>query len=121
VAQNSTIDDFVLNRVHFAANTLMECLPLLYSPTTVVLTYEEYVFDKAALIDRILTHFDWVAEPALIEEILSRADVFPETEDPGSHIRQVRPGDHRSKLRADTVDRLNQVLSEVMAPFGYRG
>jgi hypothetical protein len=37
LAQNSTIDDFVLSLVPFAAMTLMECLPLLYSPTTVVL------------------------------------------------------------------------------------
>jgi hypothetical protein len=119
-AQNTTIDEYALGLVPAAARTLMEYLPLLYSPTTVVLPYETYVFDKAALIDRILTHFGWIAEPGLIDWILSWADVFPETEDPGSHIRQVRPGDHRSKLRADTVDRLNQVLAEVMEPFGYR-
>lgn len=119
-AQNTTIDEYVLSLVPAAARTLMEYLPLLYSPTTVILAYEEYIFDKAALVDRILTHFGWIAEPVLIDWILSSADVFPETEDPGSHIRQVRPGDHRSKLRADTVNRLNQVLSEVMEPFGYR-
>jgi len=118
-AREGTIDDFVLRRAGYVADALMGYLPLLSSSTTVVLTYEDYVFDKRALIARVADHYDWVAPPATIDHILSRVDVFPETAEPGAHIRQVHPGDHRSQLRADTVQRLNEVLAEVMAPYGY--
>jgi len=47
--------------------------------------------------------------------------VCPETAsgDPNAHRRQMLPGDHRRKLRPETISRLNETLGPVLAEFGY--
>jgi hypothetical protein len=55
----------------------------------------------------------------LLEQILGWADVMPEEEKPTAFVRKVRPGDHRDKLDAATIARLNEIFAEEIAKYGY--
>ena len=47
---------------------------ILGSPTLTVVRYEDYIFDKAALIALIASRFGWQAEGRLTEQILRPDD-----------------------------------------------
>jgi hypothetical protein len=42
-----------------------------------------------------------------------------DNEDPKRHNRQISPGDHRRKLREETIDNLNQLLGKELNFFGF--
>jgi hypothetical protein len=54
--------------------------------------------------------------------LLNEADLNTrgKQEDPGNHHRQVTPGDHKRKLQNETVEYLNDYLSDVLQGFGYQ-
>lgn len=112
------IDEWVLKAIRHARRSLMAYVPLRHDPTVLVLRYEDYIFEKPTLIARIADHFGWSADEATVERILSWAEVEGH-DDPAEHVRHVTPGDHRQKLSADTIYRLNRLLEDVMVPFDY--
>jgi hypothetical protein len=53
------------------------------------------------------------------KRIASSQDVFPTEEQVDRHIRQVHPGNHKTKLRPETISELNKTFGATMAFFGY--
>ena len=45
---------------------------------------------------------------------------IPETEDVYSHKRQIKPGDHKNKLKAKTIQVMNMELSEILEQLEYQ-
>jgi hypothetical protein len=45
--------------------------------------------------------------------------VIPAEENPTEFVRKVVPGDHREKLGIATIRRLDEMLADEMATFGY--
>lgn len=84
-----------------------------------VFKYEDIVFKKSAWIRDILEFLELRLESNKIDEIARRHDIFPKVEQPDSHIRKVIPGDHRHKLKPDTIYALNQVFAPVLTKYGY--
>lgn len=119
-ALNSSIDEFVLSRAKLMRRTVIEYLPLVREPNTLLLRYEDIIFEKSAMIGDIVKHFAWNCRPKQLEAILGWVDVVPETENPKEFIRKVTPGDHKEKLSAATILQLNQELADVLASFEYR-
>lgn len=113
------IDDAVLRRAGGMLNTAMKYEPILDSQSLTLLRYEDYIFDKAALMRLIADRFGWKADDELIRLILEWADVRPAHEDPTNFIRRVTPGDHREKLRPETIARLTETLRPALERFGY--
>lgn len=118
-AQSLEIDDYVLRRARGMLMTMMEYSSTMTLPAVTVLTYEEFIFDKARFIRTVSDAFGWSAQPELIEQILSWADVRPVKEDPRAFIRNVTPGDHLRKLRPETVTKISEILRPAMILFGY--
>jgi hypothetical protein len=113
------IDAYVLKQARSMSATMLGYAPLLGDPTCLQLRYEEYVFQKRRMIYKILQHFDWTAMPGQIEGLLKLVDEVPATEDKTRFVRRVIPGDHRSKLKPETIARLNRQLRECMHLFDY--
>lgn len=113
------IESFVLTRAPELNRTIDGFAPLLGDPKLRLFRYEEVVFDKAAWIRAMLAHFGWRAPGPLIDRIVARHDVRPGEERPTEFIRKVAPGDHRDKLGAETIARLNAALSPTWARLGY--
>ena len=118
-AREWDIDTWVLSRARDMATTMSAYFTILGSPTLTVVRYEDYIFEKRALISLIVTLFGWEADDELVGHMLGWADVRPEQEDPTAHIRKVTPGDHLEKLRPETIASLDEILREPLERFGY--
>ena len=115
----SEIDAFVLKRGSVMRRHFLEYVDLARSPRTAVARYEDYIFKKPDLVRLIVRHFDWTVEESQIQEMMSWADRRPSVEDSTAFVRKVTPGDHREKLRPNTIAALNELLKPALDAFGY--
>ncbi len=81
--------------------------------------YEDVVFEKARWLDEILAYLEIDLPKASRDEFVRAEDIRPDHEDADKHIRQVTPGDHKRKLRADTIDELNHIFCDTLEALGY--
>jgi hypothetical protein len=118
-ALETSVDQYVSERVGFLDATVTAYEPLLDDPNLMVMRYEDVILKKADWVRDIARHFGLVADERLVAGILGWADVKPQGEDPTKFIRRVTPGDHLEKLRPDTIAAINAGLSPVWARLGY--
>jgi tetratricopeptide (TPR) repeat protein/lipopolysaccharide biosynthesis glycosyltransferase len=118
-ALNSGIDDFVLRRAVWMRRDFLSYLGVARRPETMVVRYEDYIFRKPELVRLIARQFGLTVEDAQIDEMMIWADLRPATEDPSAFVRRVTPGDHRNKLRPETIAALDELLQPAMEAFGY--
>jgi hypothetical protein len=118
-ARSQTIDEYVIHRAPGMVTSMLAAGDTVSLPMTKVLKYEDYIFNKADLMRTVCAHFNWAIDDQLIGLILEWADIRPETEDPLKFVRKVTPGDHREKLRSETIAQLNDRLKPAMTAFGY--
>jgi hypothetical protein len=81
--------------------------------------YEDVLFDKAGFLGQSLAHLNLPVDPALIGRVVAAEPPLPQVEDPSKHLRKGLPGDHRVKLRPETIASLNDRLAEVLEIYGY--
>lgn len=89
-------------------------------PDALVLTYEDMVGQTEAFLTRLTRFVGQSLTPALRQQIAKTAEFDVSHEDQSRHKRQVAPGDHRRKLRPETVAQITQTLRPQMVRFGYR-
>jgi len=92
---------------------------IITDPQTLVLKYEDFVYNKEHLASAICNWFSLDIPKIRLFAIIAPYEVIPVTERLDRHMRQVHPGDHRRKLNPETVTALNGVLGKFMAAFGY--
>jgi len=114
------IGAYVLEMAPAMNDTMVQYATLAAQPQTLVVKYEDMIFDKPTLIAHLGKQFELPVHPAHAAQILGWADKRPFVEDPQAFIRKVRPGDHREKLDAGTINQLNALLHPAMTLFGYR-
>jgi hypothetical protein len=119
-ATSMSIDEWVVHHATGFNAALTAYAPIMSSPTTLLLRYEDVIFAKADMIRTIVSHVGWHADEELIGHILVWAEQQPEDEDPHRFVRQVTPGDHRRKLKWSTIARINRLLRPAMRLYGYR-
>jgi len=118
-ALNSSTDTYVLNAARDLARSILEFGAIAKSSGTTIFKYEDYIFNKRALIAMIARQFGWTVDESSVVEILQWADVRPTREDPQAFIRKVTPGDHREKLSPATIASLNHHLRAAMLLLNY--
>jgi hypothetical protein len=118
-ALEADIEKYVLDHAPGFQRTLMEFEPLLKDPACLTVRYEDYIFQKRRLISKILKHFEWESKPGQIDQILNALDEVPGTEDKTKFVRAVVPGDHRRKLKPETIRKLDNRLAKVLSTFDY--
>ena len=93
---------------------------ILDGEDALILRYEDFVYNKVGLANDIC---DWcglkLAEER-IKELAATYDVIPKCDEPHAHIRQVHPGDHKRKLRPDTIAALDVSLANFLDGFSYK-
>lgn len=119
IGNDLSIDQFVVQESVEMNDVLMNYGSLLNYPKTLILKYEEQVFSKADMLLLVAKHFNWSINQNDIHDILVHIDVIPDGEDPNRFIRRVLPGDHKEKLRFDTIQTVNEILQPSMKLFGY--
>ncbi len=113
------IDAWVLRGAGSMLRAFMGYAEEMRSGSTRVIRYEDYIFRKRELVRLMAEQFALTVSEAQIDEMMSWADVRPEKQDPAAFIRRVTPGDHREKLRAETIAALNSMLQPALDAFAY--
>jgi hypothetical protein len=128
-ALSQHISEWVLRAARGMNNTMMQYASLLHrgqgpkreqAPgSTLVLKYEDMIFEKPTLIRHLAAQFDLEPAPEHVADVMGWADQRPAVEDPRAFIRKVVPGDHLEKLDRPTIEALNTILAPAMSLFGY--
>jgi hypothetical protein len=118
-ALGTQIDEYVIDRARSLLSAYLGYVDQLNSPSMTVFKYEDYIFKKPELIRLIARDFDMRVEEDQIATIMAWADIRPDKEAPTEFVRRVTPGDHRDKLRPETITKLNSILKPAMDTFGY--
>jgi hypothetical protein len=94
---------------------------LLRRPNVTLLKYEQMVTDYPAWLDQFSRPFPLRDRQWVLDELIAQsASFFPRrATDSVSHVRHVAPGDHRLKLEAATIERLNELYADVLDALGY--
>jgi len=116
-ARATTIDDFVLREAPGHVRLIRRILK--NAPRARLYRYEEIIFDKQAWTADMVEYLGLTAPPRLISNVVARNDVVPATDAPLEHIRHVTPGDHRDKLRLETIAALDTMFARLMKKMGY--
>jgi hypothetical protein len=118
-----SVDEYVITKLdsesHFLDRYLEYHKELMGKPNVLFLKYEDMVTDFEPWLDRLLAFLDLDVDPALIAEIKAGADFKVSKEDIYKHKRQVTPGDHKRKLKPETIDILNKKTAEVLKLYDY--
>jgi hypothetical protein len=90
-------------------------------PNTDLVSYEEMVLAFPSWLRKILAAFDLPNEEETGAVVAARHgnSVAAEEEDVWSHKRKVTPGDHREKLKAETIRQLDEIFAPVLERLGY--
>ena len=113
------LDGYVIKHAKSIDRTMTSFEAILNQPSCLALRYEDYVFQKRRMIFKILKHFDWKCHPGQIDNLLKQVDEVPESEDKNRFVRRVIPGDHRVKLKPETIRELDARLRKSMRLFDY--
>ena len=93
-------------------------------PNATVVSYEEMVLAFPAWLRKIVHAFD-LPDPeethAVVAARHANSVAAEEKEDVWSHKRKVTPGDHREKLKPETIRELDRVFGPVLEKLGYIG
>jgi hypothetical protein len=94
---------------------------LLGRRNVTLLRYEEMVTDYRAWLEKFVRPFPLVNPVLTVEEMSARSgELFPARRtDQLTHVRHIAPGDHRLKLRRETIERLNEIYADVLGALGY--
>jgi hypothetical protein len=118
-AQAMSIDEHVMESAPVFAVLFAKQLELAAMPGASVYRYEDVVYRKDEWLADMCRHLGWPVSRRRCLKIAQSLDVFPSEERPGHHIRQVHPGNHKVKLKPDTIAHLNEIFSEALARFRY--
>ena len=85
----------------------------------VLLNYECMVLDFKKWEKRLFGYLGIDPPRDIRKKIKLLANFEVETENINHHKRQVTPGDHKRKLRPETIEQMNVILADHLACYGY--
>jgi hypothetical protein len=118
-ALQTDVENYVLQRADAFTVTAKKFFTELQEKHTLVLKYEDWIFDKYGLAKQLCAHLNLAATDEQLRRVASMTDIRPAAENPRSFVRKVTPGDYREKLTPETISELNSRLKEVLVAFGY--
>lgn len=89
---------------------------------TTLVKYEEMVTDFPGWLEKFVAPFPLKDKKATVSELVALTpQIFPvRTQDAMHHVRHITPGDHKNKLKAETIDELNHVFRDVLCALDYK-
>ncbi len=116
---DKTIDDYVIEVSGGILAKFETYRDTLDFDLGLVRRYEDVFFDKETFLGEIFEHFGLSVGGNIIRNVARAHDIRPEQEDETQHIRKGTPGDHREKLKPQTIETLNDMFREVGGFYGY--
>lgn len=120
----SALDSFSTVADQFLKDYQMYFNEYINLEQTTVVTYEEMVTNFSSWLPKFLSALSLGNKPQLLQELLvTHQDSFipptPQVLDKIKHKRQILPGDHKRKMSAKTIAKLNIIFSEQLSALGY--
>ncbi len=119
LTQAQSIDQYSIENADSLNGTISKYLQLVGSPNLKIYRYEDVVMNKQPWIKDMADFLDLELPDKLLNRILKRLDVVPDQEQPDQHVRRVTPGDHKDKLKPETIAYLDEVFADFMKSFSY--
>jgi len=116
---NLDIDEYVIKHSQTNLKRMIEYRDHLDFNTGMIFRYEDIYYDKLKFLKAIFEHFSIDVDNALLARVAKKHDVRPEQEDVSKHIRKGAPGDYINKLKPETIEKLNAILSDIASSYGY--
>ena len=109
---------------------LIGCLRVRYSDyvyklvgkdNVTFVTYEDMVTDFGSWAGKVVNGFYFRDEERVKEELVAKhaSGLKVDREDIWSHKRKITPGDHKNKLRSETIDELNRIFKDILPRLDY--
>jgi len=120
LALGSKIDDYVLeNNKFFLFNYNFYCRELLGESNVLLVTYEEMVNNFPAWLRTVIDFLQIEVSQGFIESLVKEVEFDVIEENVYAHKRQVKPGDHRRKLKVTTIRQLNLEFEHILNRLNY--
>ncbi|HWY11768.1 MAG TPA: sulfotransferase domain-containing protein [Bacteroidia bacterium] len=121
IAQASTIDEHVLsNQSDRFVKTYNEYLTHVYGKKNVLfIKYEELISDFKTCLEKINKHCGFELTQEQIN-LLDKSAIFKaKKEDQHTHVRKISSGDHKEKLKPETIKILNKKFGTILEKLNY--
>lgn len=115
-SENLGIDEYVKWIAPDFLRRYLHYIKLMKSENVLFLKYENLITEPRRFEKDIAEFVKLSCNPG---EIVSEADFEVNKEDPSSHKRQVKSGDHRNKLKPETINWLTDYFKEVLDTLEY--
>jgi hypothetical protein len=117
-----SVDEFVLQEIGRFCGRYRIYMKELHGRRNVLVTrYEDMINDFPQWLEAILEFCSLSCHEATRAKLIAEASESSKSvENKMSHKRQVIPGDHRRKLKPETIVRLDAELADVLSRYGYR-
>ena len=112
------INEFVINNSETYNKDLKEYIQI-GKENLKIFRYEDIIYNKFSWIKEICLFLELLIDSNEIKKIVSKYNIFPDTENVKEHVRQVHPGNHKKYLREETIQRLNIQFEEFYKYYGY--
>ena len=123
--QKMSIDEFILDENGSAIRLAKRLRPIprsVSNPIVTLVRYEEMVSDFGSWLNKVLDVFDFGSlQKKFLHakySLMYRNEFKPDTS-PNSHKRNVQPGEHRLRLKAETIQHLNRLFEPYLEILGY--
>jgi len=123
--QKMSIDEFMLDENGNAIRLAKRLRPLprtLAKHNVTLVRYEDMVSDFGSWLNKVLDVFDFGSlQKKFLHakySLMYRNEFKPDTS-PNSHKRNVQPGEHRLKLKVETIEHLNRLFEPYLNILGY--
>ncbi len=114
-----SVDDFVLRRARLYLDNFHKYQQKLPVDTLTTYRYEDVIYAKQAWLTDIVEKLSLPCDKATVKNVAKQFDIFPKAENQGKHIRQVHPGNYKTKLRPQTIESINEKLNEFLQRYDY--
>lgn len=117
---NKSIDEWVLeNAPYYLSRYEIYCEKLLGKPNVFFCKYEDMVNDFSKWLDSVIKSLQLNdVDQQLRAKLINEAN-FDVEEDIYAHKRQAQPGDHRRKLKPETISQLNYRFGDILSLLDY--
>jgi hypothetical protein len=116
-----SVDEFVLREMDRYCGRYRTYMKELDDRQNVLVTrYEDMIGDFPQWLDSVLAFCSLSCHEATRAKLIAESDGSVNTkENKMKHKRQVTPGDHRRKLKLETIAKLDADLEDILARYGY--
>lgn len=115
-----TIDQYVLELApELQSRYKQYCDKLLVNKNVLFLKYEDMVTNFRPWLEKLAAYLELPNPEKKIDEIVEASNFKVKKEDKKSFVRNITPGDHKKKLKQDTIEKLNEIFKDELIKLGY--